>query len=102
MTSDDLTRDGFRVAKTTFVLPRNVDQLDPQAKRRATICNLFVNHQLAIPDVVRVLDETYRYAVKVLIEQGVLEDRRSAPRAADNSSHRFGLRSRSGRPFKTS
>jgi hypothetical protein len=51
-------RDGFRVLKTAFVVPQEVSQLDSQAKRRTTICNLFINHRLSISDIARVLDET--------------------------------------------
>jgi hypothetical protein len=64
-------REGFRVVKTTFIVPENIGQMDPQIKRKATICNLFVNHQLAIADVIRVLDESYSHAIGVLIDQGV-------------------------------
>jgi hypothetical protein len=32
---------------------------DKITKRQMTICNLFANHELSIPDIVRVLDETY-------------------------------------------
>jgi hypothetical protein len=87
-------REGFRVVKTTFIVPDNIGQLDPQTKRKATICNLFVNHQLTIADVIRVLDDSYRHAIGVLIDQGVIEDRRSVPRPAVDSSSRLGLRSK--------
>jgi hypothetical protein len=91
-------REGFRVVKTTFTVPENIGQLDPQSKRKATICNLFVNHQLAIADVVRLLDESYARTINVLIEQEVLQDRRSASRTADDSSSRLRLRFRFKNP----
>ena len=75
-------RDGFRVVKTTFGFPDNVGQLDAHAKRKATICNLFVNHRLTILDVVRILDESYRHVVTVLIERGIIEERRALRRIA--------------------
>ena len=84
--------------KTTFTVPGNISQLDPQSKRKATICNLFVNHQLAIADVIRVLDESYSHAINVLIEQGVIQDRRSVSRAVDDSSTRLDFRSRFKKP----
>jgi hypothetical protein len=87
-------REGFRVVKTTFLVPENIGQLDPQTKRKTTICNLFINHQLAIADLIRVLDESYSHAIDALIDQGVIEDRRSVPRTAVDSSSRLGLRSR--------
>jgi hypothetical protein len=95
---ESIVRDGFRVVKTTFRVPPNIGQLDPQAKRKATICNLFLNHQLAIADVIRVLDESYSHAINVLIDQGVIEDRRSVPRIADDPSSRRGLKSRCRKP----
>jgi hypothetical protein len=71
---DRLERDGFQVTNKIFSNPSNaVDQI---SKRQITICNLFVNHQLSIPDVVRVLDETYKHVVSVLIEQGYIHERR--------------------------
>jgi hypothetical protein len=91
-------REGFRVAKTTFTVPENIAQLDPQAKRKATICNLFVNHQLAITDVVRLLDETYGRTINALIEQQVIQDRRSVSRTVDASSSRLRLRFRFKNP----
>ena len=87
--------------KTTFTVPENIGQLDPQSKRKATTCNLFVNHQLAIADVVRVLDESYSRTIGVLIEQGVIQDRRSVPRIAEDPSSRRGLGSRFRKPAST-
>ena len=84
-------REGFRVGKTTFTVPENMGQLDPQTKRKATICNLFVNHQLAIADVIRVLDESYSHTVHVLIEQEIIQDRRGVSRTAVDSSTTVGL-----------
>lgn len=98
---EPIVRDGFRVVKTTFKVPRDITPLNPQAKREVTICNLFVNHQLAISDVVRVLDETYSHAIGVLINRGIIEDRRIVPRTANDSSGQSGLRSRFKKPSGT-
>lgn len=94
-------REGFRVVKTTFTIRENIGQLDLQTKRKATICNLFVNHQLTVADIVRVLDDSYSHAIGVLIDQGVIEDRRRVPRLAVNSSHRPGLKSRFNKTAST-
>ena len=94
-------REGFRVVKTTFLVPENIGQLDLHTKREATICNLFVNHQLTIADVIRVLDDSYSHAIGVLIDQGIIEDRRSVPRPAVDSSSRLGLWSRLKKPAST-
>ncbi len=77
---DSPERDGFKVRRKTFVQPANAGSLDPVAKRRLTICNLFVNHKLSIADIVRVLDEDPGHVVAVLIEQGFVHERRATPR----------------------
>ena len=84
-------REGFRVLNTTFIVPQELSLLDSHTKRKTTICNLFINHQLPISDIVRVLDESFSRAVEVLIEQGIIEDRRRVPRRAQESPRRPGL-----------
>ena len=70
-------RDDFQVREGRFILPEDTSCLDPQSKRAVTICNLFVNHHHSISDIVRVLDENRRNVVLVLINQGIIKDRRS-------------------------
>ena len=77
---EGLERDGFKIRRNAFVQPPNAVSLDPISKRRLTICNLFVNHKLSIGDIVRVLDEDYGRVVVVLIEQGLLHERRKTRR----------------------
>jgi hypothetical protein len=89
-----LCRDGFRVVKTSFIVPPVVNQLELQNKRRLTICNLFVNYQMTIHDVARLLDESYGNVVTTLIELGVIEERRSQPRNPPVSSRQLELRAR--------
>ena len=81
---ESILRDGFRVLKEAFSVPDEISTLDSLAKRKATICNLFVNHRLAISDIVRLLDETNGRAISALIEQGVVEDRRKMARPVSN------------------
>ena len=73
-------RDGFKVKRKTFAQPPNGVLLDSSTKRRMTICNLFVNHKLSIADIMRVLDEAYGRVVVVLLEHGVIQDRRKRQR----------------------
>jgi hypothetical protein len=73
-------RNGFRVTTKVFTNPRNAASLDPVAKRKLTICNLFVNHRSSLADIVRVLDEDYKHVVGVLIEHGFVHERRRNPR----------------------
>ena len=87
-------RDGFRVLKRAFIVPQELGQLDSQAKRKTTICNLFVNHRLAISDIARVLDESHSRAIEILIEQGIIEDRRIVARTVKESPVRPGFASR--------
>jgi len=90
-------RNGFRVLKQTYLLPQELSNLDAQAKRTATICNLFINHQLAVSDIARVLDESHGRVIDVLIQQGVVEERRSVSRNPKATPSRPGFSSR----FKT-
>ena len=69
-------RDGFQVRKDEFTLPADTWELDPQSKRAVTICNLFVNHQYNIPDIVRVLDENHTNVINALLKKGIIRDRR--------------------------
>ncbi len=72
----DAMREGFQLTPKPFIVPADTTRLDPATKRKTTICNLFVNHQLPIRDIVRVLDETYGSVVRALIESGVVYERR--------------------------
>ena len=79
MTMENLTRDGFRAASRTFTVPTDTTHLERKLKRELTICNLFLNHQLSINDIVRVLDERHENVVCSLIAHGVVVDRRCNP-----------------------
>ena len=79
---EPLERHGFRVTSKAFTNPPDAASLDPVTKRKITICNLFVNHRLPIADIVRILDEEFKHVVAVLIEQGLVYDRRGRSRAA--------------------
>ena len=75
-----VTRDGFHVLRDRYSPPADSVQLAPDTKRKVTICNLFLNYKLSIKDIAKTLDETYKHAVKVLIEQGIIQERRSVSR----------------------
>ena len=77
---ENLERDGFQVGKKVFINPSNTALLDSVTKRKVTICNLFANDGLPMGDIVRVLDEKYDRVVTVLIEQGLIQERRKNPR----------------------
>jgi hypothetical protein len=83
-----ITREGFRVLKTDFAPPANAAQLEPNIKRKITICNLFLNHKLPIKDIARILDESYGHAVSTLIEQRIVQERRKTPREQQEPQRR--------------
>ena len=71
------TREGFRLTRDRFILPKNTSALDPKSKRAVTICNLFINHKLGIRDIVRVFDEDQERVIGTLLDEGIILDRRN-------------------------
>ena len=69
-------RDEFQLKEKHFALPENSMALEPQRKRALTICNLFINHNMSISNIERVLDEDHGKIVQALIASGILYDRR--------------------------
>ena len=51
-------RDGFHVLRDRYSPPADSVQLAPEAKRKISICHLFLNYKLSITDVAKTLDET--------------------------------------------
>jgi hypothetical protein len=68
--------DGFPVRELKFAVPPDTIGLDPKTTRELTICNLFINHKLTVPDIIRVLDEVYRHVVRTLLNSGIVRERR--------------------------
>ncbi|HEU0005803.1 MAG TPA: hypothetical protein VFS12_07425 [Terriglobia bacterium] len=62
-----------------FVMPEDASQLPPEDKRKLTICNLFVNQRLPVPEIRRLLDEPYDSVIEALILHKVVHDRRKKP-----------------------
>ena len=71
-----ITREGFRLTRDRFSLPKDTSALDPKSKRAVTICNLFINYNLGIHDIVRVLDEDHERVILTLLDEGIILDRR--------------------------
>ena len=69
-------RDDFQLKEKNFALPEHSIDFDPQRKRALTICNLFVNHNMSISSIQRVLDEDPGKIIQVLIQRGIIYDRR--------------------------
>jgi hypothetical protein len=91
---DPITRDGFHVLRDRYSPPADSVQLAPDTKRKVTICNLFLNYRMSIRDIAKTLDESYKRAVNVLIEEGVIQERRRVCREEPQPKHRslFGSR----------
>jgi hypothetical protein len=73
-------RDGFELNKTEFALPADIASLDSQTKRDLYICHLFIDQELSISDIVCALNENRWRVILVLLEKGILKDRRQRPR----------------------
>jgi len=74
--NETVFHDGFPVRELRFAFPPDTIGLDPTTKRQLTICNLFLNHKLAVPDITRLLDEDYRHVVRTLLNSGIVRERR--------------------------
>ena len=85
-----LWREGFYLRENNFVLPEQTVALDPRTKRDLTICNLFVNHNMSILNIQRLLDEDPGKIVHALIDHRILQDRRQMngqpPKGVDRRS----------------
>jgi hypothetical protein len=92
--SGNLERDGFQIKQKTFFTPADTTLMDPVTKRKITICNLFANHHLPIRDIVGLLDEKYGRVVQVLIEKGLVHERRKDPEKRVSSERRRSFFSR--------
>ena len=91
-----VTRDGFHILRDRYSLPVDSVQLAADTKRKITICHLFLNYRLSIKEVAKTLDESYKHAVRVLIEQGIIQERRSVSReeSQEKQTSLFGSRLR--------
>jgi hypothetical protein len=70
------SRHDSQLKEKNFALPEHSIDFDPQRKRALTICNLFINHNLSISNISRVLGEDCGSIVLTLIKEGILYDRR--------------------------
>jgi hypothetical protein len=74
--NETVFHDGFPVRELKFSFAPDTIGLDPTRKRQLTICNLFINHKLAVPDIIRLLDEDYSHVVRTLLDSGIVRERR--------------------------
>ena len=69
-------REGFYLNREEFEVPEDTIQLNPEAKRAVTICNLFVSHNLSLSEIASLLDEDHGKIVRTLITHRLIKDRR--------------------------
>jgi hypothetical protein len=74
------TRDGFRILKDRFALPKNISGLDLKSMHTNSICDLFLNENLHLRDIVRLVRDDRGTVIHTLLEQGVIEERRKKRR----------------------
>src|SRR6266480_2670155 len=74
---ENFTLEGFERTQEKFELPENFSLFDPPMKRKVTICNLFANQNQSIRNIARVLEANLSSVVSVLIENGLIKERRS-------------------------
>ena len=73
---EPIVREGFRVLRDRYSTPADSAQLPADIKRQVAICHLFLNYKLPIREIAKTLDDTYKRAVNILIEQGIIQERR--------------------------
>jgi hypothetical protein len=73
-------RSEFELKRTRYDMPPPEDydlyHLEPLAKRKVTVCNLFVNHRKSIPEIVELLEVTKKFVIDTLLENNLIKDRR--------------------------
>ena len=72
-------RDPLKRTDAYYVLPTDYNELQPEAKLRATICNLFGNLRQPIDDIARTFELTPNHVISILVEEGLLRDQRRNP-----------------------
>jgi hypothetical protein len=69
-------RDPLKRTAAPYVFPEDYSELQPEAKLRATICDLFGNIRQPIEDIGRDYEMTSNQVVSILIEEGLIKDQR--------------------------
>ena len=69
-------RDPLKRTDLPYVFPEDCSELQPEARLRATICDLFCNQRQPVEDIARDNGITPNRVVSVLIEEGLIKDQR--------------------------
>ena len=72
-------REGFSILVHKFELPEESLSLDPKPKRAITICNLFINHRMAVSEIAQLLGADVDQVVKILVQKKIVGERRGKP-----------------------
>jgi hypothetical protein len=72
------TPEGFRLTKQKYVAPEHTENLPANQRRAITICNLFSNQHKGIDEIAKLLDTNRGAVISVLIQEGLVVDRRAA------------------------
>jgi len=75
------TPEAFRLTKRQYVVPQDTINLPATQKRVVTICNLFVNQNKSIDEIIGLLDTSRRSVISALIHEGLILDRRGSHRS---------------------
>ena len=81
-------RDPLKRTDVPYVFPEDCSELQPEARLRATICDLFCNQRQLIEDIARDNGITPSRVVSVLIEEGLIKDQRRNRAAAIKGGRR--------------
>ena len=69
-------RDPLKRTNVPYVFPEDCSELQPEARLKATICDLFCNQRHPIEDIAWDYGITTNRVVSVLIEEGLIKDQR--------------------------
>jgi hypothetical protein len=69
----------LKLTRRPFVMPEDASLRPPEEKRKLTICNLFANQNLSVPEIRHLLDEPYGTVIEALIEHKLVHERRKNP-----------------------
>jgi len=69
-------RDPLKRIDRPYVLPEDLSELQPEARLRATICNLFGNFREPIEDIANTYEMTPKQVISILLEEGLIKDQR--------------------------
>jgi hypothetical protein len=62
-----------------YAIPRNFGKLDAEGKKRAGVCNMFVNIKASVDVIAHHYSLSRQKVVKILFDEGYLEDQRKQP-----------------------